>query len=126
MSVVDDKGDGRWYTDQLITTHTLISRKICNIPETSGLWKMKGDFIHTVLSKTFMYIFEGLKYDPDFDDSTLCWHGRGYKDCNEQVHIVYQGCKWWHFFPFQTFDEHVNKFKELSNNTIELGINILT
>ena len=45
MSVVDDKGDGRWYTDQLITTHTLISRKICNIPETSGLWKMKGTFL---------------------------------------------------------------------------------
>lgn len=57
MSVVDDKGDGRWYTDQLITTHALISRKICNIPETSGLWKMKGDFVHTISSKIFMYIF---------------------------------------------------------------------
>ena len=42
------------------------------------------------------------------------------------MHIVYQGCKWWHFYPDQTFDEHVTKFKELSNNTIELGINILT
>ena len=21
----------------------------------------------------------GLKYDTDFDDSNLCWHGRGYK-----------------------------------------------
>ena len=48
------------------------------------------------------------------------------QDCNRQVHIVYQGCKWWHFYPDQTFDEHVAKFKELSNNTIELGINILT
>ena len=48
------------------------------------------------------------------------------QDCNRQVHIVYQGFKWWHFYPDQTFDEHVAKFKELSNNTIELGINILT
>ena len=44
MSVVDDRA--KWYTDQLITTHTLISKKICNIPKTSGLWKMKGKFNH--------------------------------------------------------------------------------
>ena len=42
------------------------------------------------------------------------------QDCNRQVHFVYQGCKWWHFYPDQTFDEHVAKFKELSNNAIEL------
>ena len=46
MSVVDDNDRSKWYTDQLITTHTLISKKICNIPKTSGLWKMKGNFNH--------------------------------------------------------------------------------
>ena len=46
MSVVDDNDRAKWYTDQLITTHTLISKKICNIPKTSGLWKMKGKFNH--------------------------------------------------------------------------------
>ena len=46
MSVVDNNDRAKWYTDQLITTHTLISKKICNIPKTSGLWKLKGNFNH--------------------------------------------------------------------------------
>ena len=45
MSVVDDTDTDKWYTDQLITTHALISSKTCNVPKTSGLWNMKGHLI---------------------------------------------------------------------------------
>ena len=45
MSVVDVNDNGKWYTDQLITTHALISSKTCNVPKTSGLWNMKGTTI---------------------------------------------------------------------------------
>ena len=34
-----------------------------------------------------------------------------------------QGCKWWHFFPDESFKDHVKKFHELSNNSIELDMN---
>merc|ERR1711892_65480 len=98
-----------WYYDQLITTHSLLSSKICTVPKESGLWKMPG-----------------LEYDPSLVDGATCWHGRGYRDCNKDIHIVYQGCKWWHFFPFQRMAEHLEKFYELTNNTIKLDIKVLT
>ena len=80
-----------------------------------------------------LYLFVIISIQKSIFSYPLAPKGRMYtngkyvsQDCNRQVHIVYQGCKWWHFYPDQTFDEHVAKFKELSNNTIELGINILT
>ena len=65
---------------------------------------------------------KGLEYDPYFDDSSQCWHGRGYKDCNMDIHIVPHGCKWWHFYPSQTFKEHVEKFNQLTGNSYDLQI----
>ena len=107
MSVLEE--DSTWYTDQLITTYSLLSNKLCTVPQESGLWNLPG-----------------LQFDPDFVDANKCWHGFGYKDCNRDIHIVYNGCKWWHFYPSQTFDDHLKKFYELTNNTIQLNIDILT
>ena len=98
-----------WYTDQLITTYTLLSNRLCTVPQISGLWKLPG-----------------LSYDPDFSDEDQCWHGRGYKDCNKDIHIVYQGCKWWHFYPDQSFDDHLKKFYELTNNSIKIDLQLFT
>ena len=75
-----------WYYDQWITTHGLLLKRICTVPPWSGLWNKKG-----------------LEFDPYFDDSEQCWHGRGFKDCNLEIHIVPHGCKWYHFFPDQPF-----------------------
>ena len=123
VELLDDRNT--WYTDQLITqvtlemmtssdrllcrTHSLLSSKTCSVPESSGLWNLPG-----------------LEFDPEFDDSGSCWHGRGFKDCNKDIHIVYQGCKWWHFYPDQRFQDHLDKFYELTNNSIPLDFEILT
>jgi len=109
LGLLAELGKSTWYYDQLITTHALLSSKICTVPKESGLWKMPG-----------------LEYDPSLVDGATCWHGRGYRDCNKDIHIVYQGCKWWHFFPFQRMAEHLEKFYELTNNTIKLDIKVLT
>jgi len=97
-----------WYTDQRLTTYAILKSGICTAPKTSGLWNMRG-----------------LVYN-EIDDSETCFHGRGYKDCNRLIHIVYQGCKWYHFFPDETFNNHFEKFKELTNNSIQLDIKVLT
>lgn len=94
-----------WYYDQWITTHGLLKNRLCNAPPYSGLWAAKG-----------------LEFDPDFEDSKVCFHGFGYKDCNRNIHIVYEGCKWWHFYPDQTFQEHIQKFHEITKNQYELQI----
>ena len=100
---VDEIGldrDFTWYYDQWITTHSILKHRLCNAPEESALWTNPG-----------------LNFDPAFNDTDVCYHGYGYKDCNEEIHIVYEGCKWWHFYPEQTFQEHVDKFHELTNNS---------
>ena len=86
-----------WYSDQIITSHALISNKICNVPPTSGLWK-----------------FLQLEYDQDFNDENLCWHGivGGYTDCNKNRKTKCGG-NWWHFYPDQKYEEHLLKFQEL-------------
>lgn len=94
----------RWYYDQWITTWGLLKHRICTVPEYSGLWNKKG-----------------LAFDPELDDSGTCWHGMGYKDCNKNVMIVFEGCKWWHFYPDQTFQEHVDKFRDLADGRVELN-----
>ena len=88
-----------WYYDQWITTHGLLKNRLCTAPPWSGLWNAPG-----------------LEFDPGFDDRDQCWHGQHYKDCNIDMHIVPHGCKWFHFYPFQTFEEHVKKFNELTKN----------
>ena len=99
-------GKATWYYDQWITTHGLLLKKICTVPPWSGLWNNTG-----------------LKFDPYFDDSKQCWHGEGYKDCNMNIHIVPHGCKWWHFYPFQKFEEHIAKFNELTEDSYNLHFN---
>ena len=86
-----------WYYDQWITTHGLLYKRICTVPPWSGLWNKKG-----------------LEFDPFFDDSEQCWHGRGFKDCNLEIHIVPHGCKWYHFFPEQPFQGF---FQDNTNQT---------
>ena len=95
--------DSTWYYDQWITTHGLLKNKICTVPPWSGLWRKQG-----------------LQFDPLFDDSDICWHGQGYKDCNQDIHIVPHGCKWFHFFPSQTLQEHIDKFNELTQNAFNV------
>jgi hypothetical protein len=94
-----------WYYDQWITTYGLLKNKICNVPPTSGLWKNKD-----------------LVFDPKFNDSLQCWHGSGYKDCNIDIHIVKHGCKWYHFYPFETFQDHLDKFNELTNYVYDIQL----
>ena len=96
-------GESTWYYDQWITTHGILRNKICNVPPWSGLWNNKD-----------------LVFDPQFNDSEQCWHGQGYKDCNLNIHIVAHGCKWYHFFPWQKFEDHVEKFNEITNNAYNI------
>ncbi len=94
-----------WYYDQWVTTLSLLKHRLCSVPVYSGLW-----------------LNPGVWFDPGFDDSDVCFHGFGYGDCNRDIHIVYQGCKWWHFFPDQTFQEHLDKFHELTGNKYVLQL----
>lgn len=102
---IDLDKDSTWYYDQWITTHGILKHKICQVPAYSGLWNNKG-----------------LIHDPAFDDSSQCWHGFGYKDCNIEMHIVPHGCKWYHFFPSQNFQAHVDKFNEITKNEYNLSL----
>ncbi|XP_023327709.1 uncharacterized protein LOC111700876 [Eurytemora carolleeae] len=97
-----------WYYDQRITTYAILKSGLCTVPEKSGLWNMPG-----------------LQY-AEIDDNATCFHGKGYRDCNKDIHIVYQGCKWYHFYPNEKFDAHLEKFRELTNNEIKLEIQTLT
>ena len=97
----------KWYYDQWITTFGILKHKICTVPEISGLWKVPGLTKHGI-------------YFPSMNDSETCWHGKNYNDCNDDIRIVAYGCKWWHFFPFQTFKDHVKKFRELTENEYEI------
>ena len=64
----------------------------------------------------------GLCHDPFLEDDATCFHGLGYKDCNEDIRVVYGGCKWWHVFPKQTLQEHVNKFHEITSNEYQIDM----
>merc|ERR1712218_124068 len=102
LGLVAELGKSTWYYDQLITTHSLLSSKICSVPRKSGLWNMPG-----------------IMFDPSTQDKDTCYHGRGYRDCNISnigQRKTYKGCKWWHFFPFQRMGAHLEKFYQLSNN----------
>ena len=101
------KSNDKWYYDQWITTYGILTNKLCTVPEKSGLWNVPG-------------LKERNIYFPNLNDTSTCWHGRYYKDCNLDMHIVAYGCKWWHFFPFQKFDEHVKKFNEITKNAYNL------
>merc|ERR550539_510273 len=88
------KFNDKWYYDQWVTTYGILKNRFCTVPEVSGLWKIPG-------------LLERKIYFPTMNDSATCWHGRNYQDCNMDMHIVPYGCKWWHFFPFQKFKDHV-------------------
>ena len=93
-----------WFTDQLITTWALLSTKICSVPDRSNLWEMPE-----------------LKFDPTLDDSKKCFHGV-FEDCNIRRTQLSLGrkCQWWHFYPNEGFQNHLDKFYELTNNAIIL------
>ena len=61
----------------------------------------------------------GLSYDPDFDDSDTCWHGRTYSDCNRGRLTVSGGCKWWHFFPDEDLKTHLTVFNEITSHELK-------
>ena len=62
-----------------------------------------------------------------FDDGKTCWHGSGiYEDCNNvlwtrNLYIRYKGnnCKWWHFYPSETYADLRSKFQEIINGKAE-------
>jgi hypothetical protein len=35
------------------------------------------------------------------------------------------GCKWWHFYPTETFEEHVKKFHQLTNNVFKSKLELM-
>ena len=65
------------------------------------------------------------EFDPLFDDSGQCWHGYGFKDCNKLIHIQPHGCKWYHFFPDEPFEEHVRKFNEITEDAYDMNMKSL-
>ena len=97
----------KWYYDQWITTYGILKLKLCMVPEISGLWRIPG------------LVERGIRFSNQNDTNT-CWHGKDYYDCNEDIRIVAHGCKWWHFFPTQKFEEHVEKFSEITKNVYRL------
>ena len=99
----------KWYYDQWITTYGVIKNKFCNVPKVSGLWKLPG-------------LVQRNLYFPDMDDSDSCWHGRNYISCDLYRPIIPKGCKWWHFRPLQTLNEHIQKFNEITNNTYNFNL----
>ena len=102
-------GEDRWYYDQWITTFGILRNQLCTVPPESGLWNLPG------LKNRSLYF-------PDVDDSDTCWHGLFFRDCNKVARIIPYGCKWWHFYPDQKFDDHVEKFMELTNNSYNLSL----
>ena len=101
------KYNEKWYYDQWITTYGILKNKFCTVPEESGLWKIPG-------------LVDNNIYFPNMNDSSICWHGKNYQDCNMDMRIVPYGCKWWHFFPFEKFKDHVKKFQEITENAYKL------
>ena len=101
-----------WFTDQLIITWALLSTKVCSVPASSNLWEMPG-----------------IQFDPTHDDSSKCFHGFGYEDCNRGTppthRVGHMGCKWWHFYPFETIENHLEKFYQITNNTVTIDPLIL-
>lgn len=98
-----------WFTDQLITTWALLSTKICSVPDRSNLWEMPE-----------------LKFDPTLDDSKQCFHDV-IENCIIHRTQLSGGrkCQWWHFYPNEGFQNHLDKFYELTNNAITLDQEIL-
>ena len=95
-----------WFVDQVIVTWGLLSSKVCTVPASSKLWQMPG-----------------LKFDPALDDSKSCFHGVN-KNC--KLHQPnYHRCNLVHFPNNQGFKIHLDKFYELTNNTITLDPEIL-
>ena len=101
-----------WGYDQSITTFGILKHRLCTVPRVSGLWKIPG-------------LSENKIYFPEMDDSNICWHGSHYEDCNYERPIVSSGCKWWHFYPHHKLDIHVNKFRDLTNNSFTKKISEL-
>ena len=59
---------GSWWYDQVITSHALLTSKICTVPAGLWVWKMFS-----------------LEHDPSLVDRETCWHGRGYTGCRQGV-----------------------------------------
>lgn len=104
------ESDDKWYYDQWITTYGILRNRLCSVPEQSGLWNIPG------LKRN------GVIFDPRQDDSQKCWHGKHHQDCNKMIRIVPYGCKWWHFYPEESFKDHVRKFKELTGDFYTLDM----
>ena len=73
-----------------------------------------------------MFEFQNI-FCREFDDSKTCWHGSGiYEDCNNvlwsrNMFIRYSGgnCKWWHFYPSETYANLRSKFQEIMDGEAE-------
>ena len=67
-----------------------------------------------------------LKFVPTLDDSKKCFHGV-FEDCNIRRTQLSLGrkCQWWHFYPNEGFQNHLDKFYELTNNAITLDQEII-
>ena len=108
MVLYNSTSEEDWYSDQLIITWALLSSKVCSVPASSNLWQMPG-----------------LRFDPALEDSETCFHGVGYEDCNTARVQLHLGCKWWHFYPFESFENHLDKFYQFTNKTVTLDPDIL-
>lgn len=107
-----------WDIDQHIVSNGILNSNLCSLPGDNKLW-------------TELHIKPNV-----FDDRMTCWHGSGiYEDCNNvlwsrNIMIRYKGdnCKWWHFYPQETYANLRAKFHEILNGQSENGIvtNILS
>ena len=92
-----------WYTDQLIITWSLLATRLCSVPASSHLWQMPG-----------------LAWSPQTEaESSACWTGdETWAECTVYQEFEHFACKYWHFYPEQTFREHLNIFYLLINDQV--------
>ena len=92
-----------WYTDQLIITWSLLASRVCSVPASSALWNLPG-----------------LTWRPQTEseaESEACWNGdQTWAECTVLQEFEDFPCKYWHFYPFQTFPEHLETFYRLIND----------
>ena len=66
----------------------------------------------------------GIQFDPALDDSKTCFHSDGIY-CHIRRKTCPLGCETWHFFPNEGFQSHLDKFYELTKNTVTLDPEML-
>ena len=97
-----------WNFDQTLTSFGILANGLCQVPQDSGLWSMGG------LTQQQIYF-------PSYNDSGVCWHGQNFRDCNKDRQEVEGGCKWYHFYPDEDLNAHIDKFHQLTGHKYDVS-----